>query len=369
MKKFISIFLASAVIVSSFFFRYFAKGSLVSACDDNKVKICHATSSPSNSYVENWPNKSADLAGHDDHSSDIIPSFSYQAWGKTGSHTEVDDPAHWEWRCPTDVSAYTSTSPKDCKWSTKIYGHWHYANKIHVFVAATYKDVDDYGWVTHNYPGKNWDTQNQEIWNNDCDEVEPSITPTDTPTDPGDEVEPSITPTDTPTDPGDQDTEPTPTETPAVLDEQPRGGFSDPSAPVCSDTVPSVPVISSVITTGTNSVKVNWNKVSPANSYSILYGPNSGNYLYSVFSTGDTNSFDIDGISNGCFVVKAVNGCMPGSLSTEVCTSGGTGTGGQVLGASTLGATGNFLNLLYQLALISGTVLTGFGLKKLTSKE
>ena len=71
----------------------------------------------------------------------------------------------------------------------------------------------------------------------------------------------------------------------------------------------------------------------------------------------------INGITSGCFAVKAVNGCMPGDYSPQVCS----GSAGQVLGASTLGATGTgeYINLLYAL----GFLLIGLGLKKNSSKN
>ena len=133
---------------------------------------------------------------------------------------------------------------------------------------------------------------------------------------------------------------PTLTPTPTVPQNNGGGNGGGGSPPVCNDIVPTDPRVLSVTAVGGDSIKITWTKVDRANSYSILYGPNSGNYLYSVFSTGDTDNFVINGISGGCFAVKAVNGCMPGPLSPEYCT--GTGTGGEVLGASTLGGTGSF---------------------------
>ena len=149
-----------------------------------------------------------------------------------------------------------------------------------------------------------------------------------------------------------------PTPTPTDSHENSGGG----SPPVCNDTIPSTPRVLSVTSTGTNSVKIMWTKVTQANSYSILYGRTSGEYLYSVFSTGDTDNFVINGISSGCFEVKAVNGCMPGPLSAEFCT------GGSVLGASTLGGTGTFTDSVNKIILIFGLTLTGFGLIKLAKK-
>jgi hypothetical protein len=124
------------------------------------------------------------------------------------------------------------------------------------------------------------------------------------------------------------------TQTPTPSSEPAQGGPA--GAPVCNDTVPPTPRLLTAIRQSTSSVKVTWQKVNQANNYSILYGPSTGNYLYSVFATGDIDNFMINGLSKGCFVVKAVNGCMPGPLSSEICTSG---LGG-VLGVSNLPETG-----------------------------
>ena len=185
-------------------------------------------------------------------------------------------------------------------------------------------------------------------------------TPTETPGDGGDGgCDPCAEPTPTPT----ETIEPTPTNTPSGG----QGGNGGASAPVCNDITPTDPRILLVTAAGADSVKITWTKVDRANSYSILYGPNSGNYPYSVFSTGNTDNFVINGISGGCFTIKAVNGCMPGPLSPEYCT--GTGTGGEVLGASTLGGTGSFTDSINYLLITSGLLLTGLGINKRYQKR
>jgi hypothetical protein len=159
---------------------------------------------------------------------------------------------------------------------------------------------------------------------------------------------------------------PTLTPTPTNVPETPRGGNGPASAPVCNNTVPAAPRILSANSIGGNSVKVIWTKVTPADSYTILYGTKSGDYPYSVFSTGDTDNYVINGISAGCFAIKASNGCMPGPLSSELCTGG---VGGQVLGASTLGTTGAFTDSISNLVMAMGLILSGLGLIKLPSKR
>lgn len=94
--------------------------------NDDKVKICHATESAQNPYFENYPNKSGDVQGHDDHDDDIIPPFSYTR--------RVCIP---HFGC-FNVPAF--------------------------------------------YPGHNWSAPFIAIWNNDCELPEPDPTPTLQPT-------------------------------------------------------------------------------------------------------------------------------------------------------------------------------------------
>lgn len=107
------------------------------------VDICHVNGD--GGYVSNSPNISGsggnlNLQGHAGHISDIIPPF------------------HWQ-GCSDDDADYTSTdSTKACK--TKIGPDWKY-DDLH----------------TYSYAGKNWTTDNQDIWENECstpDEEEPT---------------------------------------------------------------------------------------------------------------------------------------------------------------------------------------------------
>jgi hypothetical protein len=177
-----------------------------------------------------------------------------------------------------------------------------------------------------------------------CPTVEPSATPIES-------IEPTATP------------------------ESGRGGTSDngggnPGAPSCNETKPNTPFLSNVVSLGGNSVKVSWQKVlGPVTGYSIYYGPTCGNFIYSVVDAGNVDSYKINGISSGCFEIRALNGCAVSDPSNEVSTYG-TGTGGgQVLGASTLGSTGAFMDNFTLVLFTLGSFITGLGIKKVSRKS
>lgn len=151
--------------------------------ENGQVQICHYTQSH---YVINTPNKSGNVGGHDGHSHDIIPPFDY--WQHFGGNPGT--------------------------------------------------------WLFLHYFGKNWNTQGQAIWRNNCEVPQPSPTPTLTPTPsptgeptPTPTVGPSPTPTPTPEDGCKEDCQkPTPTPTPPAETPfpQPQKGTSgDPGAPQC----------------------------------------------------------------------------------------------------------------------------------------
>lgn len=131
--------------------------AVTKATDD--VTICHATSSNTNPYNIQHPDKSGDVSGHDGHNGgvffagasswgDIIPPFDYQTNDIIGTHTE----------CPTSASSYgVFAAGKTC---TKQFG----PNTKYAFPTV----VNDYGLVTHHYAGKNWDQEGQAVWNNSC---------------------------------------------------------------------------------------------------------------------------------------------------------------------------------------------------------
>jgi len=196
---------------------------------------------------------------------------------------------------------------------------------------------------------------------NSCHTPTPRPTPT-----------PCVTPTPTPT----STSTPTPEETSTPQPEptvtpDPGGGNTgggdggSPSAPGCQDPKPSGnPILASVVKIGADSVKLTWWKVSGANHYSVEYGLESKNYIYSVTDTGDTDNYVVNGLSNGCFAVRAWNGCGASDLSNEICIGQSSGVGGQVLGASTLADTGSVKDDLFGLTFILASILCIFGIRK-----
>jgi hypothetical protein len=139
-------------------------------------------------------------------------------------------------------------------------------------------------------------------------------------------------------------------------------------APVCTNITPTAPTLNSATSAGVNSILVRWSKVADATHYSIFYGPSSGNYPYSVPDTGNTDNFVINGLGSGCFAVKAVNNCAPGPLSNEVCTGRVLGAS-NVLGASTLGATGAAEENIFYALFALGSLLSGVGVRKFASSK
>lgn len=184
-------------------------------------------------------------------------------------------------------------------------------------------------------------------------EPEPSEEPSPTPT-----LEPEETPSPTPEATG------TPEPSENASDDAGIGGPAE--VPTCEDATPGTPTITSATAVGSNSVKLVWTKVIGANSYAIFYGPTSGNYLYGVPSTGDTDNFTINGLASGFFTLRAINGCQPGDPSAEVSTGGIGGT--QILGASTMAGTGTFQENLLNIISFIGFGLITLGVKKLASK-
>jgi len=167
-------------------------------------------------------------------------------------------------------------------------------------------------------------------------------------------------PSPTPSGPG----EPTVTLPPPSSEGGDGGGGSQgggpPGPPHCDNQTPPAPYLRTLTKIKFGEVELIWDPVEQATHYTISYGPSSSNYLYGVPNTGKVSSFKIGDLGSGnyCFVVRAVNDCAPSDPSNELCT------GGQVLGASVLGATGGFSLQLWQGLVIMAVICGISGVKK-----
>lgn len=186
-------------------------------------------------------------------------------------------------------------------------------------------------------------------------ECKPTPTPKPTPTDcpkPTPTPEPEPTPTTKPEPTPTPQPEVTPTPTPEEPAPQPCIGCGGwPGAPVCDSAKPDAPVLLSINRQGT-SATLSWTAVEQATHYSILYGLNPGEYIYGVVNTGNVTSYTINELDPNTkyyFTVRAVNNCMPSDDASGI-------GGGQVLGATTMAATGNAA-LLY-LSLSAGVLFS-----------
>jgi len=154
--------------------------------------------------------------------------------------------------------------------------------------------------------------------------------------------------------------EPTPTLPPTGGGPSDGGGGVGGGTPHCGAQTPAAPHLWRASVLGGGEVELSWDPIEPSTHYNISYGPTSGSYLYGVDNTGKVTSFKVGGLGSGnyCFVVRAVNDCAPSEPSNEVCTAPG-----QVLGVSTLGATGSLGDELEQILFIIGSVCIAIGLR------
>ncbi|MDO8621257.1 MAG: Ig-like domain-containing protein [Candidatus Levybacteria bacterium] len=93
----------------------------------------------------------------------------------------------------------------------------------------------------------------------------------------------------------------------------------------CTNPSPgSTPQLTSAKTIGNTQIMLTWTKsLDPVSHYLVAYGVSSGQYQYGNPRIGgrDTTAFTIDSLSPNTkyyFIIKAVNGCMPGNNSNEL---------------------------------------------------
>jgi len=94
---------------------------------------------------------------------------------------------------------------------------------------------------------------------------------------------------------------------------------------VCSDAAPgSTPQLVSAAPNGSDQITLTWTDATdPVNHYLLAYGTASGQYIYGNPNIGGqgTTSYDVGSLAKGTtyyFVVRAINGCNPGSYSNEI---------------------------------------------------
>lgn len=89
-------------------------------------------------------------------------------------------------------------------------------------------------------------------------------------------------------------------------------------------------------TTAKGEVILNWLKLTAnADKYTIAYGVQPGNYIYGLPDVGNVSSFTVGYLNPGTryyFVVRGVNGCMPGPWSKEWSAVAPGGGGGGLTG-------------------------------------
>lgn len=211
---------------------------------------------------------------------------------------------------------------------------------LFVFLFSSYKVIS---YVTENFDfsvlGGDVERQCTCIDCYPCPTCPPTLTPTPTPTEkptPSPTTTPSPTPTPSSATPTLTPTPPASTKTPTPVPTQPpRGGLSNPGAPVCTDPAPAAPKLISTVQIDKDTVRLAWEAAASADNYSISYGSQSGEYPWGAANIGNVNQYEINGVKGGCFVVAAINGCAQGGFSNEICIGAqAEGIGGQVLGLS-----------------------------------
>jgi hypothetical protein len=112
--------------------------------------------------------------------------------------------------------------------------------------------------------------------------------------------------------------------------------FTTPNS--CNYGTPATPQLTSAVADSDNQITLTWTDATdPVSYYLVSYGLTSGQYIYGNPNVGGqgTTSYTVGNLAAGTtyyFVVKAVNGCTPGSASNEVSA---TTTGGVVAATPT----------------------------------
>jgi len=201
------------------------------------------------------------------------------------------------------------------------------------------QDIIPPGYWDNN--GRNWTTEGQAIYNNNCNVPQPTPTPTATPT-----VTPEVTPTPTEEpdpceneevsrialdiDPCEEPT-PTPTEEPTPTPIEDKGGWSpEPEGNRSTTNAPGVCSINDIgdvaninVLTGTpndGKLTVQWSLPQNADKVHILYRQYDEDFKYALRNTPNDGEEEIGGLKNGvnyAFKVAGVRACGVGNYSKE----------------------------------------------------
>ncbi len=132
---------------------------------------------------------------------------------------------------------------------------------------------------------------------------------------------PSPTPTPAPT----PTASPNPTETPGT------GGGANPTPydPTCHKTAPAAPTNLRGVKSGANAVSLTWDysHSTSVTHYSLVYGMQSGKYIYGADNIGITNTYTVRQLNPSTtyyFAVRAFNDCAAAGYSNEISVLGST---------------------------------------------
>lgn len=286
--KYQVLFLFSLALFFLFGFIAFSTNSrsvLADPYDTHKIKICHWDEGHGGRWQKKEVDKdSTDAGGHDSHDKDIIPPYHYDFYK----------------------------------------GQQHFVG---------------------DYPGKNWDSFHQSIWNNDCEVMsaspspQPSLSPSPTPSSPS--PSPSASPSQ----------EPSPTPTPS-----PTPSFTPEESPTFTPTPSLIP--------------------SPSPEESELPAPSSSSEVTDLctniegIQTSVPDGLHLNATGHECVAYElggpgGVGGVPSGGQVLGMSTMGK----GQVLGAQTLAHTGKSQDIILPFGFVGGVVLSILGFKKTLEKK